>query len=92
MRYAVAFAFMFGAGPAAAELQCDMQKGRLVCDYSAALAADARQSSQADPELVAALVPGFDQADAAEYDRTTDSAFSEAICSYANTDEAMPGC
>ena len=86
MRYAVAFAFMFAAGPAAAELQCEMQSGRLVCDYSAALMAAATTA----PEVTAVAATEA-PADDNPYDRGPDAEAIASLCSAAPEDTAI-GC
>lgn len=92
MRYAFACLFVLAAGPAAAELQCEMQNGHLVCDYSAALAADAKQSYPANPAVLTAPVAVAYDGDIAEYDSMTDTAFSDSLCSYTPVDVTAPGC
>jgi hypothetical protein len=90
MRYAVAFVFMFAAGPAAAELQCAMQNGHLVCDYAAALAADAASSLPVDEATMSLMVPAA-YSDANVYDTASDSNSSAALCLYTPLEEAA-GC
>lgn len=86
MRYAVAFVFMFAAGPAAAELQCEMQKGRLVCDYSAALMAAATVAPAGIPVSAAEF-----SAEENPYDRGPDAEAIASLCSAA-ADDATIGC
>lgn len=92
MRYAFACLFALAAGPAAAELQCDIQNGHLACDYSAALAADAQQHVPADPAALTAYEPVAHDGDIGQYDQMTSTAFSATLCSYTPVEEAVPGC
>jgi hypothetical protein len=90
MRFVFALVFAVSATPALAELECTMQHGRLVCDYAAALAADAASARPVDEATMSLMVPAA-YSDANVYDTASDSASVAALCVYAPLEDAA-GC
>jgi hypothetical protein len=90
MRFIFAVVLAVSATPALAELECTMQHGRLVCDYAAALAADAAKALPADDATMSLMVPAA-YSDANVYDTASDASAAATLCLYTPLEEAA-GC
>jgi hypothetical protein len=90
MRFVFALVFAVCATPALAELECSMQHGRLVCDYAAAIAADAVSPRPVDDAAMSLMVPAA-YSDANVYDTASDATAAANLCLYTPLEEAA-GC